>query len=136
MQYILLIFRIMTQNRRFPFERTRENISLEDFSTTEEQLYPIIRQYASICRQNKNERPRHFQQEIVNHQENDRLNEFINDLKQKRDNNIVDRNNFASLRDHNIQHWKHVNYEWQKYYCNQIKNQQEIFDNIIKTSRR
>jgi hypothetical protein len=128
----------MTKNRRFPFERTGEQISLEGFSTTEEQLYPIIRQYASICRHNNNGKHRHLQQEIVPNQENNRLNEFINELKQKcnDDNNSVDRNNFSALRDHNIQHWKHVQYEWQKYYRNEIKKQQEIFDNIIKTSRR
>jgi len=128
----------MTKNRRFPFERTGEKISLEGFSTTEEQLYPIIRQYASIIRYNNNTnlKSRHLQENIISNQDNYRLNQLINHLKQDHDNNSVDRNNFSALRDHNIQHWKHVQYEWQKYYRNEIKKQQEIFDNIIKTSRR
>ena len=120
----------------FSFERTNEQISLENFSTTEEQLYPIIRQYASICRHNNHEKSRHVQKNIVYNQENDRLNQLINHLKQERDNNFVDINDFSALQKHNIQHWKHVKYQWQKYYQDEIKKQQEIFDNIIKTSRR
>jgi len=126
----------MTKNRRFPFERTKEEISLKNFLTTEQQLYSIIRQYTSIYRHNNHEKPGHVQQNIVSHQENDRLNQLINHLKQERDNNFVDINDFSALRQHNIQHWKHVKYEWQKYYRNEIKNQQEIFDNVIKISHR
>jgi len=126
----------MTKNRRFPFERTKEQISLENFSTTEQQLYPIIRQYASICRHNTNEKPQHIQQNIVSNQENYRLNQLINHLKQEHDNNIVDINDFSALRQHNLQHWKHVKYEWQKYYHDEIKKQQEIFDNVIKPPHR
>jgi hypothetical protein len=130
----LLNFSIMTKNRRFPFERTKENISVEDFSTTNEQLYSIIRQYASICRYNGLEKPpRHFQQQIVPNEENYRLNQLIHHLKQERDDHHVDTNNFSALRNHNIQHWKYVKSQWQKYYCDEIKKQQEIFDNLIKT---
>jgi len=128
----------MTNNRRFPFERTKEEISLENFSTTEEQLYPIIRQYASIVRYNNNTnlKSRHLQENIISNQDNYRLNQLINHLKQDRDNNFVDINDFSNLRQHNLQHWKHVKYQWQKYYREEIKNQQEIFDNVIKSTRR
>lgn len=127
----------MTTNRRFPFERTKKEILLENFSTSEEKLYPIIRQYASISRYNTNEKRRHIQQEnVITNQENFRLNQLINHLKQKCDNNFVDINDFSALRQHNLQHWKQVKSEWQKYYHDEIKNQQEIFDNVIKTSRR
>ncbi|CAF0740848.1 unnamed protein product [Adineta steineri] len=126
----------MKRNRRFPFERTDEKISLEDFSTAEQQLYPIIRQYASICRHTNNVKTRYIQQNIVDNSnnENSQLNEFMNYIKQERDNNNVDINNFSTLREHNIQHWKHIKSEWQKYYQNEIKKHQEIFSNLIKTS--
>ncbi|CAF4283695.1 unnamed protein product, partial [Rotaria sordida] len=64
------------------------------------------------------------------------LNQLINYLKQQRDVDIVDINNFSNLRHHNIQHWKQVKYEWQKYYREKNKEQQEIFDSVIKTYRR
>ncbi|CAF4117402.1 unnamed protein product, partial [Rotaria sp. Silwood2] len=64
------------------------------------------------------------------------LNQFINYLKQQRDVDIIDINNSASLLDHNVQHWKHVKYEWQKYYREKNKKEQEIFDNLIKTCHR
>ncbi|CAF1052637.1 unnamed protein product [Rotaria sordida] len=126
----------MTKNRRFPFERNREKISLENFSTTEQQLYSIIRQYASICRHNNIEKSQHLQQNMISNEENHQLNQLINYLKQQRDVDIVDINNFSNLRHHNIQHWKQVKYEWQKYYREKNKEQQEIFDSVIKTYRR
>ncbi|CAF1575630.1 unnamed protein product [Rotaria sp. Silwood1] len=127
----------MTKNRRFPFERNREKISLENFSTTEQQLYSIIRQYASICRHNHIPKSQHLQQNIiVSNEENQQLNQLINYLKQQHNIHDVDINNFAILRDHNIQHWKQVKYEWQKYYRETNKKEQEIFDNLIKTFRR
>ncbi|CAF0979955.1 unnamed protein product [Rotaria sordida] len=126
----------MTKNRRFPFERNREKISLENFSTTEQQLYSIIRQYASICRHNNIEKSQHLQQNMISNEENHQLNQLINYLKQQRDVDSVDINNFSNLRDHNIQHWKQVKYEWQKYYREKNKEQQEIFDSVIKTYRR
>jgi len=126
----------MTKNRRFPFERTNEEILLENFSTTEQQLYSIIRQYASICRYNNtNEQPRYLQQNIISNQDNYRLNQLINHLKQDRNKNFVDINDFSGLRQHNLQRWKHVKYEWQNYYREEIKKQQELFDNVIKCSR-
>jgi hypothetical protein len=127
---------MMTKNRRFPFERTNEEISLENFSTTEEQLYPIIRQYASICRHNNHEKPQPTQQTIISNQENDRLYQLMNHLKQECEQNFVDINDFSALRKHHIQHWKNVKYQWQKYYRDEMKKQQEIFENIRKISRR
>jgi hypothetical protein len=130
----------MTKNRRFPFACTKEKISLEDFTTTEEQLYPMIRQYASICRHNNNEKPRQSeeqqQQHIIPNRENSQLNEFIDHLKQERNDNIVDINNLYALRDHNIQYWKHVKCQWQKYYRNEIRREQDSLNNLIKTSHR
>jgi hypothetical protein len=122
----------MTKNRRFPFERTKENISLEDFSTTNQQLYSTIRQYASICRVNYNDKPRDSQQEFVPNDENYRLNQLINQLKQQPIDNNVDINNFLDLRNHNIQHWKYVKSQWQKYYLEEMNKQQKIFDHLIK----
>jgi hypothetical protein len=125
----------MKKNRRFPFERTKEPISLQNFTTTEEQLYPIIRQYASIYRPNDHEKPRQLQQNVVSNEENYRLNQLINHLKQERHNNFVDINDFSALRQDNIQHWKHIKYQWQQYYQDEIRRQQEIFNNVMKTSR-
>lgn len=125
----------MTTNRRFPFERSKDEISLENFITTEEQLYPMIRQYASITRYNPNEKPQYIQQNIHSNQDNLQLNQLITQLKQEHDNQYVDINDFSALRQHNLQHWKHIKYQWQKYYHDQMKTQQELFDHIIKTSQ-
>jgi len=125
----------MKKNRRFPFERTKEPISLQNFTTTEEQLYPIIRQYASIYRPTDHEKPRQLQQNVVSNEENYRLNQLINHLKQERHNHFVDINDFSALRQDNIQHWKHIKYQWQQYYQDEIRRQQEIFNNVMKTSR-
>ncbi len=126
---------MMKTNRRFPFERTKEPILLENFTTTEEQLYPIIRQYISINRSNDHEKLRQPQQNVISHQENDRLNQLMNHLKQPRHNHFIDFNDFSALRQDNLQHWKHVKYQWQQYYREEIRRQQEIFHNIINISR-
>lgn len=128
----------MKPNRRFPFEKNQQKISLENFSTTEQQLYPMIRQYASISRSNndnveKSERP---QQNFLDSNEgNYRLEQLVNYLKQQRDNNFVDVNSLSALRDQNIQHWKQVKYEWQKFYQDKNRKQQELFAHLIKTYR-
>ena len=111
---------MMKTNRRFPFERSKELNSLEYFSTTERQLYPIIRQYASICRPNNHEKSRHVQQEIVPTQDNDRLNQLLNHLKQDRKETFLNFDDFSILREDNLQRWKHVRYEWQQYYREEI----------------
>jgi hypothetical protein len=122
-------------NRRFPFERTKEPISLENFTTTEQQLYPIIRQYASVNRLHGHEEPRQPSTNVlVLHQENDRLNQLMTHLKQPQQNHFIDPNDFSALRQDHLQHWKHVKYQWQEYYRDEIRRQQEIFNNVIKSS--
>ncbi|UJR31158.1 hypothetical protein I4U23_018665 [Adineta vaga] len=124
----------MTKNRRFPFQRTQETISLNGFTANGKQLYSIIRQYASVSRQ-MDDHSQYIQIENIPNEDNSRLNEFVNNLKQEHDDCIIDQNNFTTLREHNIQHWKHVNSQWQKYYREELRKQQEIFTNLIKNSR-
>lgn len=126
----------MTKNRRFPFERSNQIVSLENFSTTEQQLYPMIRQYLSVSRQTTNQRSQPVPQTIVPYEDDYQLNQFMDYLKQKSDINPVDSNNPSALREHNIQHWKNVKCEWQKYYREKNRKHQELFDNLIKSSHR
>lgn len=127
----------MSKNRRFPFERSKEPIFLDNFSTSEEQLYPIIRQYASVSRLNDQPKPRPVQQQIVSYEENDRLNQFINHLKEQPHlpSSPVNTDDISALRQDHIQHWKHVKSQWHGYYREEIRKQQEIFDRLMQTSR-
>lgn len=136
MQYIVILlnFSMMSKNRRFPFERSKETILLDNFSTSEQQLYPIIRQYASISRLNDHPRSRPVQQPIVSYEENDRLDRLINHLKEQAP-PPVNTNEISSLRQDHIQHWKHVKSQWQEYYREENRKQQEIFDRLIQTLR-
>ncbi|CAF4878137.1 unnamed protein product, partial [Rotaria magnacalcarata] len=78
----------------------------------------MLRQYTSICRQtNHSEKAESLQRDIIDsNEEKYRLNQLVNYLKQNHDNHVIDTNNFTDLLDQNIQHWKQVKYEWQKYY--------------------
>ncbi|CAF2167583.1 unnamed protein product [Rotaria magnacalcarata] len=129
---------MMKKNRRFPFERSQEKVSLKNLSTTEQPLYPMLRQYTSICRQtNHSEKAESLQRDIIDsNEEKYRLNQLVNYLKQNHDNHVVDTNNFTDLLDQNIQHWKQVKYEWQKYYQEKNRKEQELFDHLIKAYRR
>ena len=124
------------RNRRFPFERSKESISLDNFSTTEEQLYPIIRQYASMCRLNDHIKSRSVQHSIVPDQDNDRLNQLMSHLKERqpRHSHPVNIDDVAALRQDHIRHWKHVKSQWQEYYRGEIRKQQEIFNRLIHSS--
>ncbi|CAF1657587.1 unnamed protein product [Adineta ricciae] len=125
----------MTQNRRFPFQHTQMPISLDNFTTNEQQLYPIVRQYTLVCR-HVHKQPRYEQIQDVPDQDRTRFNEFIHNLKQERDNYMADENNFSALREHDLQHWKDVNYQWQTYYREEMRKQQEIFTDLLKSSPR
>ena len=125
----------MTQNRRFPFQRTQMPISLDNFTTNEQQLYPIARQYTSVC-QHVHKQPRYEQIQDVPDQDRTRFNEFVHNLKQKSDNYMADENNFSALREHDLQHWKDVNYQWQTYYREEMRKQQEIFTDLLQSSQR
>lgn len=132
---ILLNFSIMTKNRRFPFERSKQQISLDNFSTTEEQLYAVIRRYASVCRTSDQLPLQPVQQPIVPDDDNDRFNQLMSHLKsQQRHAHPVNTDDVVALRQDHIQHWKHVKSQWQQYYREEIRKQQEIFNRLIQSS--
>lgn len=125
-------------NRRFPFERTRDEISLDHFSTHEEQLYPALRDYLGVSRlpSEANARPHQQQRILVSHQDDQRLNELLTQLKQPRNHPLIDANDINALRETNIQHWKSVKQQWQKYYRDQMKRDEIVLNNLMEMSRR
>jgi alpha-galactosidase/6-phospho-beta-glucosidase family protein len=126
-------------NRRFPFERTRDQISLDRISTHEEQLYPALREYLGVSRLPSEDRARRQQQQQqihVSHEDDQRLNVLLTQLKQPQNHPLIDTNDVNALRQTNIQHWKSVKQQWQKYYRDQVKRDEIILDNLMEMSRR
>ena len=112
----------MTKNRRFPFESTKETLSLEHFFTNETQLYPMIRQYASICRKNDSKKPRPTRTNLIlPNEENDRLTHFMNQLKENKENPCVNINDLSDLRQNHVQYWKTVRFQWQTFYRDETR---------------
>ena len=136
---MLFTFSIMTKNRRFPFERTGEPIVLDGFAPTDQPLYPTIREYASIGRQTARKRSPETPTTSVPSQDPHRFHEFLHYLKQQqqqRANDAVDANDFSSLRAQNLQQWKDVKQQWQKYYHDGIKQERAMFDHLMSTLNR
>ena len=124
------------KNRRFPFERTHQEISFDHLSSTSQQLYPILRDYLSVSRVSSEEKQ--VQQEIPSSPaDSSRLNALLDHLKttrQQKQQQWIDPMDFPRLRQDNIQYWKSVKQEWLKYYREENKREEIHLNNLMNSS--
>lgn len=132
---ILFFFRRMSRNRRFPFERTLEPVSLAGFAASDESLYAAVRRYAAVSRPTPEPLPYTPTATTVD-THSSQMADFVEGLKQQPDASVVDRNDFSAVREHDIQRWKHVNRQWQAFYRAEIGKQQVKFDELLRGARR
>lgn len=118
-------------NRRFPFERTeREIVVPNHLECSSDQLYPMLRDYLSVNRSLPNGKQQQQQTKPRVSLSISHLNDFLQHLKETREENSADPNNFVELRQNYLQQWKTIKSKWLKYYREENKGEEIQFSHM------
>ena len=119
------------KNRRFPFERAEHGVVLPDHpQSSSDQLYPILRDYLSVTRATPSNEKQQPKPRALPPADPSRLNDFLEHLQQTRQPSVVDPNDFARLRQDDLQYWKSVREKWQNYYREENKREEMRFSHM------